>query len=96
MPMILKSLLFAALFTFGTSLAAAQSSDPDWLDALRIQLATDEQCEVNYFLNLHEGQLGANKYYEARVQCLDGRMFDASRTQPEAEFTIRPCGVAVC
>ncbi len=94
--MMLKSFLSAALLTSGTLLAAAQSSDPDWLDALRQQLASDEQCEVNYFLNLHEGQLGTNKYQEARVQCVDGRMFDASRTEPEEEFMIRPCGMAVC
>ena len=45
---------------------------------------------------MREGELGTSRYYEARVQCVDGRMFDASRTEPEEKFTIRPCGVAVC
>lgn len=76
--------------------ASAQSSDPDWLDALRMQLEMEEACEVNYFINMREGQLGTSKTYEARVQCVDGRMFDASRTEPEKEFFIRPCGIAVC
>lgn len=88
-----------ALLLFALSLASsalAQSSDPDWLDALRMQLEMDEACEVNYFINMREGQLGTSKTYEARVQCVDGRMFDASRTEPEREFFIRPCGIAVC
>lgn len=76
--------------------ASAQSSDPDWLDALRMQLEMEEACEVNYFINMREGRLGTSKTYEARVQCVDGRMFDASRTEPEEEFFIRPCGIAVC
>jgi len=80
----------------GVSPLLAQSSDPAWLDDLRRQLAVDEACEVNYFLNMREGRLGANTYYEARVQCVDGRMFDASRTEPEKTFMIRPCGMAVC
>ncbi|WP_419909882.1 hypothetical protein [Hoeflea sp.] len=76
--------------------ALSQSSDPAWLDDLGLQLQAEEECAVNYFLNMREGQLGTSNYYEARVQCVDGRMFDASRTEPEEKFTIRPCGVAVC
>lgn len=96
---------FFRLFSFGLPIllvlawlspASAQSSDPDWLDALRMQLEMEEACEVNYFINMREGQLGTSKTYEARVQCVDGRMFDASRTEPEKEFFIRPCGIAVC
>lgn len=90
--------LAGAILAFGALSASvlAQSTDPEWLDALRRQLATELQCETNYFLNISEGQLGANRYYEARVQCLDGRMFDAARTDPEVQFTIRPCGIQVC
>ena len=90
--------LCAALAFSAAAVSAswAQSSDPAWLDDLRLQLAADEACEVNYFLNMHEGRLGSGNYYEARVQCLDGRMFDASRTGAEKSFTIRPCGMAVC
>ncbi|MCY6382153.1 hypothetical protein [Hoeflea prorocentri] len=86
----------AAMCAAALSPALSQSSDPAWLDDLGQQLQTEQECAVNYFLNMQEGQLGANRYYEARVQCVDGRMFDASRTEPDKKFTIRPCEVAVC
>lgn len=99
MSSLLRFFTTGALVLFAISWASSaltQSSDPDWLDALRMQLEMDEACEVNYFVNMREGQLGTSKTYEARVQCVDGRMFDASRTEPEKDFFIRPCGVAVC
>ncbi|MEX3007276.1 hypothetical protein [Hoeflea sp. TYP-13] len=74
----------------------AQSSNSAWLDDLGMQLRAEKACEPNIFINMREGQLGANKYYEARIQCVDGRMFDATRTEPEKKFTITACGVAVC
>ena len=86
----------AAMCSLTLSPALSQSSDPSWLDDLGLQLQTELQCAVNYYLNMQEGQLGANRYYEARVQCVDGRMFDASRTEPDETFTIRPCVIAVC
>ena len=99
MSTIAKTCLAGAVLVFGplfTASVSAQSSDPEWLNALQRQLASELQCEANYFLNIQEGQLGANRYYEARVQCVDGRMFDASRTEPDEQFSIRPCGVQVC
>lgn len=90
---IFVALLLASVWACPSS---AQSTDPDWLDALRMQLEVDEACEVNYFINMREGRIGANATFEARVQCVDGRMFDASRTEPEKQFFIRPCGKAVC
>jgi hypothetical protein len=90
--------LYSALLvgTACASPALAQSQDPAWLDDLRMQLQVDEQCEVNYFVNMREGQLGAHNFYEARVQCSDGRMFDANKTEPEKQFTIKACGTAAC
>lgn len=95
-PIFVRFCLVLLFVTGWAAATSAQSSDPAWLDTLRSQLQLDEACEVNYFINMREGRLGANDYYEARVQCVDGRMFDASRTEPEEKFTIRPCGRAVC
>ncbi len=94
-----KTALFGIMLLIAaasTGPSRAQSADPAWLDALRMQLEMDEACEVNYFINMREGRIGTNDYFEARVQCVDGRMFDASRTEPEKTFLIRPCGRAVC
>ncbi|MEM6461200.1 MAG: hypothetical protein AAF724_04720 [Pseudomonadota bacterium] len=76
--------------------AFAQSSDPAWLDELGMQLRSEKECEPNIYINMREGQLGALTYYEARVQCVDGRMFDASRTETEKEFKIQACEIVVC
>lgn len=76
--------------------AMAQSSDPAWLDDLSMQLRSEKECEPNMYINMNEGVLGANNYYEARVQCMDGRMFDASKTEPEKEFTIKACEIVMC
>ena len=84
----------ALLLLAGT--AFAQSSDPAWLDNLKDQLARAEQCNVEYFVNVREGELAGRRTYEARAQCTDGRQFDGARTEPDKEFTISQCGVQVC
>lgn len=96
MPPFSALFLAAALSLFTASSAVAQSADPDWLDALRSQLSFEENCEVDFFLNMREreGPLGAT--YSARVQCSDGRQFDATRAAPETEFKIETCAQAVC
>ena len=91
-----KGFAVVAVSTFVATTALAQSNDPAWLDDLGRQLRSEKQCEPNLYINMREGQLGTNKYYEARVQCVDGRMFDASRTEPDETFSIQACGVAVC
>lgn len=78
------------------SAAHAQSNDPAWLDDLQTQMQIDEGCTVDLFINIDEGTLGTSQYYSARVQCRDGRLFDATRTEPEDSFTIRICQIAVC
>ncbi|MEM9104369.1 MAG: hypothetical protein AAGC96_01840 [Pseudomonadota bacterium] len=90
---ILAGALFLGLSATGS---VAQSTDPAWLDDLGVQLRSELECEPNIYINMREGVLGANKVYEARVQCLDGRMFDASRVGPDENFTIRACEIAVC
>ena len=76
--------------------AWSQSSDPAWLEDLSDQLAIEQACAVEYYINIREGELAGRNTYEARAQCRDGRQFDASRTEPEFLFTIEACGVQVC
>ena len=52
MPPFSALFLAAALSLFTASSAVAQSADPDWLDALRSQLSFEENCEVDFFLNM--------------------------------------------
>jgi hypothetical protein len=86
----------AAALAFSTGAVLAQSSDPAWLDRLSMQLAVEQDCAVEYYVNIDEGELGGRKTFEARAQCRDGRQFDASLTEPDTEFTIKECSVQVC
>lgn len=76
--------------------ALAQGSDPLWLDELKAQIFQDETCDANYFLNVREYELGGKKVYETKVQCVDGRQFDATRTGEGERFVIKSCQPVVC
>ena len=76
--------------------AVAQSTDPAWLDEITRAIAAEKQCEVGYFIAAREYDLGGRRVFEARVQCVDGRQFDASRTEPDTDFTFQACAVRVC
>ena len=96
MTPITNLLASTALLLATTAAAFSQSADPAWLEDLNRQLAEQQQCEVEYYVNLHEGELGGMKTYDARAQCRDGRQFDASRIEPAKKFVIKPCGTVVC
>ncbi len=91
----IMSLCLMLAFSFASS-GHSQSSDPGWLDSLRSQMAFEQDCEVAYFLNIREREEALGVSYSARVQCVDGRQFDARRGADDTSFTIETCGVAVC
>jgi hypothetical protein len=92
----LTRLLGVLLLLNSAPVAFAQSSDAAWLEELTLQLASEKQCRVEYFVNLKETELASRKTYVARAQCRDGRQFDASRIEPAEKFIIKTCGTAVC
>lgn len=90
------SLLAAAVLAIAGHEAVAQSNNPAWLDQLKAEIAAAESCDVTLFINIRESELAGRRLYEARVQCADGRMFDASRQEPDPHFQFQACGVQVC
>ena len=76
--------------------ALAQSTDPAWLEDLEFELATKHECEVSEYVTIHEGKVGGRDFYTAKVKCVDGRTFDASRIDPRKEFHIRLCEIITC
>ena len=91
------SLLFAAALAAAPLQATlAQSSDPAWLDELNLQLLIEKDCEVLYYMQMKEGEIGAVRSQEARVQCSDGRQFDAERIEPAQDFHIKLCDIQLC
>ena len=91
------SILLAAFCALAApALLHAQSENPAWLDELARQIADQEQCEVGFYIFMDEQKLGGRKTVQAKLQCVDGRQFDASRTEPATEFEISECGTRVC
>lgn len=89
-------LLFSALIALSVAPALAQTKDTSWLDQVTAQIAEAEQCEVGFFIHVREQDLGGRRLYEARVQCVDGRQFDATRADPDTRFRFAACDVKVC
>lgn len=92
------ALIASAIILALTPSAFGQAANPAWVDELTAQIADEQQCEVGYLLTMREYDLGGRHVEEARVQCVDGRRFDASRAMPppETPFTIKECGEQVC
>ena len=75
---------------------ALAQTDPAWLDELKTQIQVDQECNPNYFLNIAEYRLGDDLIQEAKVVCVDGRQFDATRTGEFSLFVIKACQPVVC
>jgi hypothetical protein len=94
--MRITSLVLSLAIGLATAPAFAQSADPAWLDDLSMQIEGQKQCKIAYLMKVQEGELGGQKTYEARVQCEDGRMFDAQRIGEADSFTFKACEIQVC
>lgn len=79
-----------------SSQVTAQSQNPGWIEDLEYELAAKQECEVAEYLGINEGKIGSRYFYFAKVKCVDGREFDASKTEPQEEFEIRICEVQSC
>ncbi|MFP1634034.1 hypothetical protein ACLB6G_20080 [Zhengella sp. ZM62] len=88
------ALVFLAALS-GPAGAQTQADFP-WLADIRLQAAETLDCTVEYFLNAREGDLGGRTTQEARVQCRDGRRFDAVRESADQPFRFLACDTQVC
>ena len=75
---------------------ALGQTDPVWLDELKAQIVEEQACNPNYYLNIAEYRLGEDLIQEAKVVCVDGRQFDATRTGEFSQFVIKACQPVVC
>ena len=89
--------LLAVLVSASWSAGAwAQAENPAWVDDVVAQVAESLQCEVAYLIRMREYDLGSRHVEEARLQCVDGRRYDASRATPDPAFTFAECKEQVC
>ncbi|MBK8458067.1 MAG: hypothetical protein IPL47_13955 [Phyllobacteriaceae bacterium] len=90
---LLAAGLVSASWIYG---ASGQAENPAWVEAMSAQAAQSLQCEVAYLINMREFDLGSRHIEEARLQCVDGRRYDASRATPDPAFTFAECKEQVC
>lgn len=91
----MRSLATLVLLVAMTGSVAAQA-DYSWLSEIRMQASEALDCTVEYFLNAREGTLGGKATQEARMQCSDGRRFDAVRESTSGPFRFLACDTQVC
>jgi hypothetical protein len=94
-PMRLVGFAAAFALAFAGS-CLAQTADPSWLDDLKFQIEGQKKCKIIYLIQVREGELAGRKTYHARVQCEDGRMFDADRIGEFESFKFQACEQQVC
>ncbi|MBL4891134.1 MAG: hypothetical protein JKX91_04810 [Rhizobiaceae bacterium] len=93
--LVCTNLAATNLATYAQTTTGNDKNQP-WLDLITGQMAREKQCEVGFFVYFREGNLGGMSTYEARVQCVDGRQFDATKIEPAIMFEIKECAVTVC
>ncbi|PHP65021.1 hypothetical protein CSC94_21050 [Zhengella mangrovi] len=86
----------ALSFLLAGTVSAPADGDYPWFNDIRMQAESELACDVDYFLNAREGDLGGKHTQEARLQCTDGRRFDAVREIPETNFRFLACDTQVC
>lgn len=85
LPLVLASAVLAAGL-------AGPAAAADWEQQLTRQMLADHGCEVDFFVMVEESWREGRKVIRTRVQCLDRRLFDASRIGDTGTFEVERCG----
>jgi hypothetical protein len=94
--MLMRHILMLFALIYNSIVSGMAASDPAWLDVLKLQLVREQACELAFLVSLREDALAGRATVEARIRCVDGRSFDASRIAPEVQFIIKQCQIEVC
>jgi hypothetical protein len=71
-------------------------TDGRWRILLQQQLKAEKSCDLLEVLTYNEMRLGDEIAIEARISCVDGREFDASRKRQHQKFELEICQPTVC
>ena len=88
MPRLLAVPTLAAL---GLLVAVAGWAQADWQAELADEILIMEDCEVSFLTQVIERTLDGREVILAKVHCVDGRTFDASRDDTFAAFSFAIC-----
>ena len=89
MPVRRCAATIAALLGFLTSTPALAQAD--WQGDLANEALLMEDCEVSFLTQVVEREVDGRAVILAKVHCVDGRTFDASRDDLFAPFEFRIC-----
>lgn len=91
MPVRIRAATIAALLGLLTAPAAPALAQQDWQGDLANEILLMEDCEVSFLTQVVERDLDGRSVILAKVHCVDGRTFDASRDDSFAAFEFRAC-----
>lgn len=88
-----RGILAGALTAFALAPAGA---DETWLTPLRLQVKTEQSCDLAAVVSQREFKVGDEVKIEGRLRCADGREYDFSRERPHLKFQVRLCQPSYC
>lgn len=91
MPVRRRAATTATLIGFLALTSASALAQQDWQGDLANEALLMEDCEVSFLTQVVERDLDGRTVILAKVHCVDGRTFDASRDDSFAAFEFRAC-----
>ena len=91
MPVPRRAATTAALLGFLALTATTAPAQQDWQGDLANEILLMEDCEVSFLTQVVEREVDGRAVILAKVHCVDGRTFDASRDDRFAAFEFRVC-----
>jgi len=86
-----RRLALPALAAVGLLLATAGHAQTDWQAELADEILIMADCEVSFLTQVIEREIDGRQVILAKVHCVDGRTFDASRDDSFAAFDFSLC-----
>ena len=81
----------ATLAALGLLVAVTAWAQADWQAELADEILIMEDCEVSFLTQVIERTVDGREIILAKVHCVDGRTFDASRDDTFAAFSFAIC-----
>jgi hypothetical protein len=85
---------FLAAIVIMSSSALPQTEK--WETDLATQLQSEHKCTLNYLTSTRNFILLGRETLETKAHCIDGRAFDATRSDDPKQFDIKKCSPDEC
>lgn len=79
------------ILLLGALVLRAGAAHAGWQEDLAVELRVAKNCTVAYLSQVVERSVDGRQVIFAKAHCEDGRVFDASRTDPVLPFDFKEC-----